>query len=201
MQSMCHPTHAQKTPHKQPPCFGTFNLFVSLRQLLQCVMVHNRQALLEASKIVKQLWELQYQIKTFQEDINVIRCPSVSRIFLNLKGATTRIEGMTWAEEMDLRDPVDEKDETEGPACEKVLQVEIGTRTEQHLTRSFVSINNTEQRQLCNAFALPKVAITKAPTLDPVMFSQCSKSTKKNDKALTRDQALTLTPFDPLLTC
>ena len=98
---------------------------------------------------------------------------------------------------MDLRDPVDE-DDTEVSARDEVRLVEFGARTEQHLTRSFVSINNAERRQLRSAFALPKVAITKAPTLDPVMSSQCSKSTKTSDKALARVQALTLDAIGPL---
>jgi len=94
----------------------------------------------------------------------------VSRISPDLPDATTRIEGTTWAEEMDLRDPFYE-DYTEVAAREEVRLVEVGARTEQHLTRSFVSINNAERRQLRSAFALPKVAVTKAPALDPVMSS------------------------------
>ena len=163
-------------------------------------MAEDRQglaALSEAGEIVKQLRELQSEMKTLCEDVNAIRRPRVSRVSPDLPDATIRIEGTTWAEEMDLRDPVDE-DDTEVLARDEVRLVEVGARTEQHLTRSFVSINNLERRQLRSAFALPKVAVTKALTLDPVMSSQCSKSTKTNDKALARVQALTLDAIGPL---
>ena len=63
----------------------------------------------------------------------------------NLPDATTWIEGTTWAEEMDLLDPIDEEDETEGPACDEVCLVEVGARTEQHLTRSFVLISTKKR--------------------------------------------------------
>ena len=144
-------------------------------------MAEDRQglaALSEAGEIVKQLRELQSEMKTLRGDVNAIRRPRVSRVSPDLPDATTRIEGTTWAKEMDLRDPVD-KDDTEVSARDEVRLVEVGARTEQHLTRSFVSINNSERRQLRSAFALPKVAVTKAPTLDPVMSSQCTSFTQK----------------------
>lgn len=155
------------------------------------------EALSEAGEVIKQLRELQTQMKTLQDDVNAIRRPRVTRVSPEVPDAATRIEGTTWAEEMDLRDPLDEEEETDG-ARDEVRLVEVGHRTEQHLVRSFVSINNSERRQLRNAFALPKVAITKTPSLDPVMASQCSKNTKTNDKALARVQALTLDAIGPL---
>lgn len=45
---------------------------------------------------------------------------------------------------------------------------------------------------------LPKVAITKATSLDLVMASQCLWSTKTNDKALAHIQLLTLDAIRPL---
>ena len=59
-------------------------------------------------------------------------------------------------------------------------------------------MKNTERHLLHNAFTLPKVAVTKTPSLDVVMVSQCSKSTKANDKSLARIQALTLDAVGPL---
>ena len=53
-------------------------------------------------------------------------------------------------------------------------------------------MNNTERRQLCNDFVLPKVAIKQMPSLDPVMVSQCSNSTKTNNKALALIHSLVL---------
>ena len=45
---------------------------------------------------------------------------------------------------------------------------------------------------------LPKVAITKVPSLNPVMASQYSKSTKTTDKALAHVQSLTLDVIGPI---
>ena len=59
-------------------------------------------------------------------------------------------------------------------------------------------MKNTERHLLHNAFTLPKVAVTKTPSLDVVIASQCSKSTKANDKSLARIQALTLDAVGPL---
>ena len=53
-------------------------------------------------------------------------------------------------------------------------------------------MSNNDIRQLRNAFALPKVAVTRIPSLDPVMAAQCSKSMKTNDNILARLQVLTL---------
>ena len=45
-------------------------------------------------------------------------------------------------------------------------------------------MNNTERQQLCNDCVTKGRAIKQVPSLDPVMTSQCSNSTKTNDKAL-----------------
>ena len=53
-------------------------------------------------------------------------------------------------------------------------------------------MNNTERRQLCYDFVLPMVAIKQMPSLDPVMASQCSISTKTSDKVLALIHSLVL---------
>ena len=58
---------------------------------------------------------------------------------------------------------------------------------------------DNDRRQLRNAFALLKVAVTKTPSLDPVMAVQCSKSMKTNDKVLASLQALRLDAVGPLI--
>ena len=91
---------------------------------------------------------------------------------------------------MDLRDPIDEDgDGILATAHDKVCVVKVTQRTQKHLTRSFIS-------HLRNAFTLPLV--TKTPSLDVVMVAQCSKSTKANEKSLTRIQALMLDAIIPL---
>ena len=93
---------------------------------------------------------------------------------------------------MDLRDPIDEDgDGTLATAHDEVCVVKVTQCTQEHLTRSFIS-------HLCNAFTLPRVAVTKTPSLDVVMMAHCSKSTKANKKSLTRIQALMLDAVIPL---
>ena len=58
---------------------------------------------------------------------------------------------------------------------------------------------DNDRRQLRNAFAPLKVAVTKTLSLDPVMATQCSKGTKTNDKVLAPLQALTLDAVGPLI--
>ena len=149
---------------------------------------------------VQQLGDLRLEVKAIRDDLRLICQPRGSRESPALPPPepSTRIEGTTWAEEMDIRDPIDEEDEAAATSRDEVRLVEVGPRTEQHIKRSFVSMSNNDRRQLRNVFALPKVAVTKTPSLDPVMAAQCSKSTKTNDKVLARLQALTLDAVGPL---
>ena len=72
----------------------------------------------------------------------------MSQVFPDLLDATTKIKGTTWAEEMNLRDPVDEENETEGPACDEVCLVEVGARTEQEVSSRLTILNDA-------SFAMP----------------------------------------------
>jgi len=70
--------------------------------------------------------------------------------------------------------------------------------TEALLKRSFVSLLNEDHIDERNVYALPKVAVTKVPSLDKVMATHYSKRTKTNDWTLSRIQALTLDTLAPL---
>ena len=105
----------------------------------------------------------------------------------------TCIAGTTWAKEMDIRDPIDDEYEPAANSRDEVRLVEVGAWTEQH-----IKLVNNDRRQLRNAFALPKVAVTKTPSLDLVMAVQCSKSMKTNDNVLVCLQALTINAVRPL---
>lgn len=113
---------------------------------------------------------------------------------------STRIPGTSWPEEMDRIEPLDDDDTPDADVtCSEGARVaEVSEATQELLKRSFVSLKNPKRLQTRNAFALPKVAVTKAPSLDHVMASQCSKSTKSNDWSLSRIQALMLDAIAPL---
>ena len=113
---------------------------------------------------------------------------------------SSRISGTSWPEEMDIIQPLDDEDtpNTDVTCPEGARVVEVSEVTQELLKRSFVSLKNPKRLQVRNAFALPKVAVTKTPSLDQVMSSQCSKSTKSNDWSLSRVQALMLDAMAPL---
>ena len=83
----------------------------------------------EAGEVIKQLWDLQSQRKTLQDDVNSIRCLHVSWVFPDLPELSTWIEGMTWAK-MDLRHPFDEEEETDRSTRDEVLLVKVVHRME-----------------------------------------------------------------------
>ena len=140
-------------------------------------------ALSQAGDFVKQLRDLQAEVKQLGDlrtEVKAIReaiCqPRVRRESpaVPVPEPSSRIEGTSWAEEMDIRDPIeDEEVEEAGSSRDEVCLVEVGPRTEEHIKRSFVSMTNNDRRQLQNKFALLKVAVTKTPSLDPVMAAQC----------------------------
>ena len=94
--------------------------------------------------------------------------------------SSSRISGTSWAEEMDIIQPLDNDDapDADVSCSEGARVVEVSEATQKLLKRSFESMKNSQRLQTRNDFSLPKVAITKTPSLDQMMASQCSKSTK-----------------------
>ena len=101
---------------------------------------------------------------------------------------------------MDIVQPLDGEDtpDTDMTYSEGAHIAEVSEAKAELLKQSFVSIKNEKRLQVRNVYTLLKVAVTKAPTLDQVMGSQCSKSTKSNDWSLSRIQALMLDTLAPL---
>ena len=172
--------------------------------------MNNLMALSEASDVVQQVQELQRQLTQIQDMLHanqpVDKSPRGATSKNGPPDATSRLVGLTWAEEMDERDPPDEEVDPSSsvtPAPRALRKVsEVSERTKQHLVRSFACMDNKEWRCLTDLFALPKVAVTKTLELDKIMVAQCSKSTKSNDQALARIQTLnsdTLAPLTELL--
>ena len=136
-------------------------------------------------------------MKSLQDYINAIHGPRVRGESPKTLDSTSQIEGTMWAKEMDICKLIDISKE-EADNCNEVHIVEIGARKEEHLLRSFMSINNTERRQFRNMFALANVVVMKTPLLDSVMTSQCLKNTKVKNKSLAHVQALMLDAIGPL---
>jgi len=110
-----------------------------------------------------------------------------------------RIRGASWAEEMEILQPQGDEDVYGSARAKNPTRVaKVTPATEAILKRSFESLTNDDRVDKRNVYALPKVAVTKVPSLDKVMAAQCSKSTKSNDWTLSRIQALTLDALAPL---
>jgi len=101
---------------------------------------------------------------------------------------------------MDIIQPLDDEDmpDTDITVPEGACVVEVSKATQELLKQSFTSLKNPKRLQVRNTFTLSKVAVTKTPSLDQVMGSQCSKSTKANDWSLSQVQALMLDAMAPL---
>ena len=78
--------------------------------------------------------------------------------------------------------------------------VKVTPATEVILKQSFESLTNDDWVDKRNVYLLTKVAVTKVPSLDKVMAAQCSKSTKSNNRTLSKIQALILDALAPLTT-
>ena len=95
-------------------------------------------ALSQAGEFAKQLCDLQTEVeylgdlysevKAIQDDLRLICQPHGSRKSPALlpPEPSTHIEGTTWAEEMDIRNPIDEEDEAAATSRDEVRLVEVG---------------------------------------------------------------------------
>ena len=162
------------------------------------VTMNNLAALSEADNLVQQVQQLRQELKQVQDALRVNPPANTS----GTSPSDARAISLTWTEEMDAIDPPGEGEDSSSPvnptprAPRKV--VEVSECTEQHLVHSFTCMDNEERRRLTDSFALPKLAVTKTPELDKIMAAQCSKSTKSNDQAQSRIQALSSDALGPL---
>jgi len=125
--------------------------------------------------------------------------PPLDQIPHDTDPSLRRIQGTSWAEEMEILQPQGDEDLYGSVKSKKPTWVaRVTPATEALLKRSFVSLLNEDCVDERNVYALPKVAVTKVPSLDKVMATHCSKSMKTNDWTLSRIQALTLDALAPL---
>ena len=170
-------------------------------------MESNLLALSEAGGFIQQLQQQMNQIQDALRSSQpvIVDSPHGSGVLPsnNHSSDAPKTGGSSWAEEMDRCDPPGGEEDssssvTATTSCAPRKVVEVSERTEQHLVLSFTCLENEDRRCLVDSFALPKVAVTKTPELDKIMAAQCSKSTKSNDQALARIQALNSDSLGPL---
>ena len=112
---------------------------------------------------------------------------------MNDQDPAQRIPGTSWADEMDILDPIlDEQ------ARDEACVVEFSPHTEACITVSFHSMPNSARRSLWSKFILPKAPVTRTPLLDKIYADSCSKSTQQADRSLARVQALMLDAAGPI---
>ena len=94
---------------------------------------------------------------------------------LTILNSTTRIQGVMWAEEMDIRDPMLDDDDPSSAAAgvpAAISVVPVTDRTNQFLNGAFTNkMTGTEGCTLRSAYTLPQNELTRAPLLDTMMAS------------------------------
>ena len=102
-------------------------------------------ALSQAGDMQQQLRDLQEQMTLIREELNAIRHLRVRRESPAVPDPSTCIDGTSWAEEMDISDPIENEDDASSSSPNKVHLVDMGPQTEDHLKRNFVSMKNTDR--------------------------------------------------------
>jgi len=99
---------------------------------------------------------------------------------------------------MDLRDQLlDDDDPTKDAATIKV--VPVTERMNKLLNEAFITkMAGAERLKLWSKYTLPQNELTRAPFLDAMMASECSKSCKSTDRSLYTLQGLILEAIGPL---
>ena len=157
--------------------------------------------LASASSISDTLRDIQEELRSLRGDVNRLKAngptpPPREPAVIPWSGdqdPTQRVSGTSWAEEMDIIDPI--LDEQPG---DEARVVEVSPRTGAYITASFHSMTNSSRRTLRSKFILPKAPVTRTPRLDKIYADSCSKSTKQSDKSLARLQALMLDAVGPI---
>ena len=163
-------------------------------------------------QIQQQVQELRHEVAALKEDHvdptppkesldldDTSRCtvssPPLDPILHNTDPSLQHIQGASWAEEMEILQLQGDEDLYGSVKSKRPTRVaRVMPATEALLKRSFVSLVNEDCVDERNVYALPKVAVTKVPSLDKVMATHCSKT---NDWTLSRIQALTLDALAP----
>ena len=196
-QSACTCT----SPYKYRTPYRIFDLFLSSPHawLQRCflskfTMSTGLDQLATASSLTDTLKEIQEGVQTLRENVNRLKAsglgpPSQEQSTTtprnNDQDPAQRILGTSWAEEMDILDPIlDEQ------ASDEARVMEVLPRTEACIMASFHSMPNSARRSLRSKFILSKAPVTRAPCLEKVYADSCSKSTKQADRSLVRIQAL-----------
>ena len=111
---------------------------------------------------------------------------------------TSNGQAVSWAEEMDMRDPLLD-DDAPTKDSDRIAVVPVTSRTNQFLDDAFTKrMTGAERRDLRSHYTLPQNDLTRAPFLDAMMGSECSKACKSMDRSLYTLQGLLLEPIGPL---
>lgn len=114
------------------------------------------------------------------------------------KDAASNSHTTSWAEEMDVRDPLLDDDVPTKDSA-RIAVVPVTSRTNQFLDDAFTKkMSGAERRSLRSQYTLPQNDLTRAPFLDAMMGSECSKPCKSLDRSLYTLQGLLLEPIGPL---
>ena len=99
----------------------------------------------QARDFAKQLCDFQEQMMVIREDLNAIHYLCIRWGSAVVLDPSTRIDGTSWAEEVDISDPIEDEDDASSSSCDEVRLVDVGPQMEDHLKRSFVLMKNTNR--------------------------------------------------------
>ena len=157
--------HAYNHPYEYRTCYCIFDLFLSLPSAwLYAFAVEQMNTpsgldqLVTASSMSDTLREIQKELRLLRGDVNRLKAngptpPPREPAVIPRSGdqdPTQRISGTSWAEEMDILDPI--LDEQPG---DEARVVEVSPHTGACITASFRSMTNNARRTLRSKFILP----------------------------------------------
>lgn len=151
--------------------------------ILNFTMSTGLDQLAMGSVLTYRLKLIQESMRTFHEDVNRhmdsgSAPPSweqtTTTSWNNDQDHPKRIPGTSWAKEMDIFNPILDKQAGDEAQVEKVLP-----HTKAFITETFHSMANNARRSFQSKFIIPKAPITRTPHLDEVYTDSCSKGTNK----------------------
>ena len=116
------------------------------------------------------------------------------------KDTTGHDQSSSWAKEMEVRDPLLDDNAPRKDAI-SIRVVPVTDRTNKFLNKAFrftSKMSGANRRSLCSHYTLPQNDLTRAPFLDTMMASECSKTCKSMDRSLDTLQGLILEAIGPL---
>jgi len=156
------------------------------------------------SQVLSSLERLQKKVASIKEDVDTIKGKSSKHLSEPLAQVWSTNTGGQLQESDDDNESLLTQElvgktsaETED-ASDGAQLVQVLPTTKEHLVSAFVSLNNSQHRQIRTQFIQPNLPFTRTPIPDKMMADECSKSTKSPNHQLAHIQMFILDAVGPL---